>query len=256
MVSSSTMGRGTSPLRSVVRGSPEKPLQENVDANCGGDLTPSRRPLGSISEASRNVEENVGDVKSGKKRSLFPHMENVEGTPERHGNGKSKRAHNRYQSPVKGQVAAAVEVGVDEDVVHRGHEGATKQGSENVNSHTPRALRNVVLERGSKHGTDSEPVSSVRPNFNQSTSATPAKSVTRTLKYGVSQGSAPAGPSTSRALVPLPGGGRNAVQGTSELQFNLEEDPTFWLDHNVQVSEALGTVQGADCISCDCATPP
>lgn len=214
------MGRGTSPLRSVVRGSPRKPLQENMDPNClsSGDLTPSRKPLSSIS----NCDENGGDAATpkgmtpkGKKRGLFPHNENVEGT-------KSKKAHNRHQD---------VEVGADEtavDAVLRG-----QQGSENANSHTPRAQRN---ERGNKHGSDYEPVSS--KNCNQISSATPAKSVTRTLKYGAAQAPVAAGSVTTRALVALPGGGRNAVQLASEQQFNLEEDPTFWLDHNVQVSTA------------------
>lgn len=269
------MGRGTSPLRSVtVRGSPKKPSQENMDANCvsgGGDLTPSRKPLSSISEACRNSDENGADAVTpkgksdattpkGRKRGgqcLFPHVENVEGgvgTPEKQGNGKIKKSHSRHQSPAKNQSALRLqdgslgEAGVDvlsgemahavAGVVSKGppeQQGVSKQGSENANSHTPRAHRN---ERGTKHGSDAEPVSSVRPNSNQSISATPAKSVTRTLKYGAAQGGpvSAGSSSTSRALVPLPSGGRNVSQGTSEQQFNLEEDPTFWHDHNVQVS--------------------
>jgi len=265
------MGRGASPLRSaVVRGSPKKPGQENMDANCvsSGDVTPKRKPLSSISEACRNSDENGADALTprgkvdgatpkGKKRGgqcLFPHVENGEGTPERQGNGKSKKAHSRHPSPARNQPASrlqdasAAEPGADVSsggmafsaagVVSKGlpeQQGVAKQGSENANSHTPRGHRN---ERAMKHGADSEPVSSVRPNCSQNVSATPAKSVTRTLKYGAAQGAAAAVSSTSRALVPLPGGGRHVSQGTSEQQFNLEEDPTFWLDHNVQVSAA------------------
>lgn len=267
------MGRGASPLRSVVRGSPKKPSQENMDANfaCVGDLTPTRKPLSSISEVCRNpmvpCDVNAGDAPTpkaksdattpkGKKRGgqcLFPHSENVDGsTPDRQ--AKVKKSHTRHPSPVKNQGGAGVldvgaaEPGVDVlsgEMAHAAagigakgqpeQHGAAKQGAENANSHTPRAHRN---ERAGKHGADGDPASSVRPNCNQSVSATPAKSVTRALKYGAPQGPAGGGSSTSRALIPLPSGGRNVSQGATEQQFNLEEDPTFWHDHNVQVTTA------------------
>jgi hypothetical protein len=269
------MGRGTSPLRGMVRSSPKKPLQENMDANfaSAGELTPTRKPLSSISEGCRNPvvssDENVqvdavtpkgkvdGTTPKGKKRGgqcLFPHAENMEGgTPDRQ--AKIKKSHSRHQSPARNQPAARVQdaspaepvadvpssetANAAAGAVAKGQpeqHGAVKQGGEYANSHTPRAHRN---ERAGKHGTEWEPASSARPNYNQNVSATPAKSVTRTLKYGAAPGPVAAGSSASRALIPLPGGGRNVAQGgATEQQFNLEEDPTFWLDHNVQVSAA------------------
>uniref|UniRef100_A0A7I4DZD3 Kinesin motor domain-containing protein n=1 Tax=Physcomitrium patens TaxID=3218 RepID=A0A7I4DZD3_PHYPA len=269
------MGRGTSPLRSLVRGSPRKPSQENIDANVvsSGDLTPTRKPLSSIAEGGRvplmSSDENIVDVLTpsgkmdattpkAKKRSgqcLFPLMENVDGgngTPEKQGHGKFKKSHIRHPSPAKSQSvtraldSSSTEPGIEMPLSETSHaavplcskgqaelHGVTKHCAENGNSHTPRAYRNVT-DRGNKHGSDCEPISS-RPVPSQNTSATPAKSVTRTLKYGGAQGSAVAGTSTSRALVPLPSGGRSVSQTTAEQHFDLEEDPTFWHDHNVQV---------------------
>ena len=272
------MGRGTSPLRSTVRGSPKKASQENMDANfaSGGESTPTRKPLSSISEGCRNplasCDENAGaDVAvtpkgkvdattpKGKKRGgqcLYPLAENVEGaTPDRQ--AKIKKPQSRHASPVKGQGATRVqdaspaEAGVEAAAgemaqgaagiggvrAQAEQHGGVKQGVENANSHTPRGPRS---ERGGgKHGAEAEAASSARANCNQNVSATPAKSATRALKYGAGQGAVAAGSSTSRALIPLPGGGRNACQGATEQQFDLEDDPTFWLDHNVQVRAAL-----------------
>ncbi|KAG0556184.1 hypothetical protein KC19_11G032900 [Ceratodon purpureus] len=279
------MGRGTSPLRSMVRGSPKKPSQENMDANVvsAGELTPTRKPLSSISEGcrDRNVssDENVGDAVTpkgkadgatpkGKKRGgqcLFPLSENIEGgTLDRQ--AKVKKAHSRHPSPVKSQPLArvqessVVEAGVEVASGEMAHaaagigvklqaelQGVVKQGGENANAHTPRA--HVTKDRGGRHGLESEPASSARPNCNQAVSATPAKSVTRTLKYGAAQGLAAAGPSASRALIPLPTGARNGAQGATEQQFNLEEDPTFWLDHNVQVLIRTRPINSSEMVS-------
>lgn len=255
------MGRGTSPLRSMVRGSPKKPFQENMYANVAstGELTPIRNPLSSISEGCCNPivssDENVGDAVTakgkadgatpkGKKRGgqcLFPLSENMEGgTPDRQ--AKIKKSQSSHPSPAKSQSAvrvqesSVVEAGLEVASGEMAHaaagigakgqaelQGAVKQGGDNANSHTPRD--HVTKERGGKHGLESEPASSARPNCSQVVSATPAKSVTRTLKYGAAQGLVAAGASASRALIALPPGARNVAGATEQ-------------DHNVQVSVA------------------
>lgn len=273
------MGRGASPLRAIVRNSPKKPAQENMDVGflSVGELTPTRKPLSSIAECGRNPlsssDENLPDASTpkgkldattpkAKKKSggggqcLFPLAENVDrsegasGTPDKqHGNGKNhKKSQSRQPSPMKTQ--AVVNKTLQENPPTETCTGAEIAGDMSQSAaaagqivkgpqfeqhgHTPRSNRH---ERGSKLSNEAEVVSSSRPNSSSTLqpSATPAKSVTRTLKYGAAGGPIAAGLSTSRAIVPLATSGRNMQPGTSEQHFELEEDHEFWHDHNVQV---------------------
>lgn len=271
------MGRGASPLRAIVRNSPKKPAQENMDVGflSVGELTPTRKPLSSIAECGRNPllssDENLPDASTpkgkldattpkAKKKSggggqcLFPFAENVDrsegvsGTPDKqHGNGKNhKKSQSRQQSPMKTQ--AVVNKNLQENLPMETNTCAELEISQSATAgqivkgpqfeqhgHTPRSNRN---ERCSKLSNEAEVVSSSRPNSSSSLqpSATPAKSVTRTLKYGAAGGPIAAGLPISRAIVPLATSGRSMQPGNSEQHFELEEDHEFWHDHNVQVS--------------------
>ncbi|KAG0605936.1 hypothetical protein M758_9G099600 [Ceratodon purpureus] len=108
--------------------------------------------------------------------------------------------------------------------------GASKVGS---TYQTPR-----TASFSGKPPLDSEPskvlVSSSNSSFLQST---PSRSVNRSLRYGATPGSAASIGSTRAPGNGKPPGSFQFFTGqqTAAQQFDFEEDPTFWEDHNVQV---------------------
>lgn len=112
--------------------------------------------------------------------------------------------------------------------------GASKSGS---TYQTPRSL-----SLSGKPPLDSEPsralVSSSNSSFLQST---PSRSVNRSLRYGATPGSAASIGSTRAPVSGKPSGSFQFFTGqqTVAQQFDFEEDPTFWEDHNVQVTNRV-----------------
>lgn len=117
--------------------------------------------------------------------------------------------------------------------------GGSKSGSVEQTSRT--------FKVSGKPPLDSDPsrncFSSSNSSFMQLQS-TPSRSVNRSLRYGATPGSA-ASIGNTRA----PGSGTkssgsfqfNTGQQISAQQFDFEEDPTFWEDHNVQVVKRIQT---------------
>lgn len=266
------MGKGTSPIRAMVRHSPKKvATQEDMISGHfpnGDELTISsslsRKPLSSISEGSRNSlsektsdENNCPDMplmskgkmtsdhlaSKGKRKNvgqgLFPQLiENVEPgdgasvvvaaaalTPEKHGS-KTKKVLGPHQSPMTSPVAPPR------------HSESNQEACANA---TPRTHRKLIMNESGETGAAVAAASST--TFS---AATPCKSATRSLRFGTSSnGGVLAATGTSSffsthrpGLPPVVSSGGQALQqhASVETHFELEEDPTFWEDHNVQVS--------------------
>jgi hypothetical protein len=109
--------------------------------------------------------------------------------------------------------------------------GASKAGSIDQTPRTAKFLGKPPL--------DSEPsrtwASSSNSSFLQST---PSRSVNRSLRYGATPGSTASVGSTRAPTSGKSSGSFQFFTGqqTVAQQFDLEEDPTFWEDHNVQVT--------------------
>lgn len=87
-------------------------------------------------------------------------------------------------------------------------------------------------DAGSKILNPNNPPSSSSTSTTSST--TPNRSVTRSLRYGATPSSAVSVSSSARG-----GGGGGAGKSMVEQQLDIEENPTFWKDHNVQVGECV-----------------
>lgn len=267
------MGKGTSPIRAMVRHSPKKvATQEDMISGHfpnGDELTISsslsRKPLSSISEGSRNsLSEKTSDenncpemplmskgkmtsdhlASKGKRRNvgqgLFPQLiENVEPgdgasvvvaaaaalTPEKHGS-KTKKVPGPHQSPMVSPAAPP---------------RYSEFNQEACTNATPRTHRKLIMNESGEPGAAVAAASST--TFS---TATPCKSATRSLRFGTSSNGGVLSAtgtssffSTHRPGLPpvVSSGGQSFQQHASvETHFELEEDPTFWEDHNVQVS--------------------
>jgi hypothetical protein len=253
-----------------VRHSPKKvATQEDMISGHfpnGDELTNSsslsRKPLSSISEGSRNsLSEKTSDENNcpevplmskgkmtsdhlafkGKRKNggqgLFPQLiENVEPgdgasvvvaaaalTPEKHGS-KTKKVLGPHQSPMASPAAPPR------------HSESNQEACTNA---TPRTHRKLIMNESGEPGAAVAAASST--TFS---AATPCKSATRSLRFGTSSNGgvlAAAGTSsffsTHRPGLPpvVSSGGQSLQQHASvETHFELEEDPTFWEDHNVQ----------------------
>ncbi|CAM6039323.1 unnamed protein product [Sphagnum compactum] len=266
------MGKGTSPIRAMVRHSPKKvATQEDMISGHfpnGDELTISsslsRKPLSSISEGSRNsLSEKTSDenncpemplmskgkmtsdhlASKGKRKNggqgLFPQLiENVEPgdgvsvvvaaaaalTPEKHGS-KTKKVLGPHQSPMASPAAPPR------------HSESNQEACTNA---TPRTHRKLIMNESGEPGAAVAAASST--TFS---AATPCKSATRSLRFGTSSnGGVLAATGTSSffsthrpGLPPVVSSGGQSLQqhASVETHFELEEDPTFWEDHNVQV---------------------
>lgn len=269
--------KGTSPLRLLLRNSPQKNAQEGVSANTTS-MTPPRKVLTPIPESvsnpltSENLSNDASTVKgkvdatTPKKRSvghrLFPDTENngdgtTIGTPGKNstaitpGRAKNILAGLSKKSP---SAARPVQEAGNSDVLNEGvitpsrrrlgysneanHTGvptksSCKPGSEHT---TPKSLRNP----GIKPSGEAEGGTSSRSNCSQLVNGTPSSTKTaRSLKYGTGVGSLSSGLLNNRIVgaailnrqlsMPQP------TQQIVEQHFDLEEDPHFWEEHNVQV---------------------
>jgi hypothetical protein len=172
-------------------------------------------------------------------QGLFPQLiENVEPgdgasvvvaaaalTPEKHGS-KTKKVLGPHQSPMASPAAPPR------------HSESNQEACTNA---TPRTHRKLIMNESGEPGAAVAAASST--TFS---AATPCKSATRSLRFGTSSNGgvlAAAGTSsffsTHRPGLPplVSSGGQSLQQHASvETHFELEEDPTFWEDHNVQVS--------------------
>jgi hypothetical protein len=90
-------------------------------------------------------------------------------------------------------------------------------------------------DAGSKILNQNNPPSSSSTSTTSST--TPNRSVTRSLRYGATPSSAVSVSSSAR------GGGGGAGKSMVEQQLDIEENPTFWKDHNVQVGECVDVLR-------------
>lgn len=114
-----------------------------------------------------------------------------------------------------------------------GH-GSHKGGTDNVPS----------TARGSRNGGGRPPMNNElntsTNSLGSATSAATPKSAGRSLRYGVAPSSANSLAGVGVASIRTTGVGNGVrmlvpAQQSNEPQFELEEDPTFWQDHNVQV---------------------
>lgn len=267
--------KGSSPLRLLLRNSPQKNVQEGVGANTTS-MTPPRKVLTPIPESVSNplTSENLGndastvkgkgDATTPKKRSvgsrLFPDTENngdctTIGTPGKNttaitpGRAKNILAGLSKKSP---SVARPIQETENLDVLNEGvitpsrrrlaynieanqtgvpTKSSSKPGSEHT---TPKSLRNAGLKPEAEGGTSS------RSNCSQLANGTPSSTKTaRSLKYGMGVGNLSSGLINNRIggatllnrqlSMPQP------AQQIVEQHFDLEEDPHFWEEHNVQV---------------------
>lgn len=92
-------------------------------------------------------------------------------------------------------------------------------------------------DAGSKILNQNNPPSSSSTSTTSST--TPNRSVTRSLRYGATPSSAVSVSSSARGG----GGGGGAGKSMVEQQLDIEENPAFWKDHNVQVGECVDVLR-------------
>ncbi|CAK9206237.1 unnamed protein product [Sphagnum troendelagicum] len=210
----------------MVRHSPKKvATQEDVISGHfpnGDELTISsslsRKPLSSISEGSRNsLSEKTSDENNCPE---MPLMSKGKMTSD-HVASKGKRKNSPMTSP-----AAPPR-----------HSECNQEACANA---TPRTHRKLVMNESGEPGAAVAAASS--PTFS---AATPCKSATRSLRFGTSyNGGVLAATGTTSffsthrpGLPPVVSSGGQVLQqhASVETHFELEEDPTFWEDHNVQV---------------------
>ncbi|CAK9262890.1 unnamed protein product [Sphagnum jensenii] len=210
----------------MVRHSPKKvATQEDMISGHfpnGDELTISsslsRKPLSSISEGSRNsLSEKTSDENN---CPDMPLMSKGKMTSD-HLASKGKRKNSPMTSP-----AAPPR-----------HSESNQESCANA---TPRTHRKLIMNESGEPGAAVAAASST--TF---PAATPCKSATRSLRFGTSaNGGVLAATGTSSffsthrpGLPPVVSSGGQALQqhASVETHFELEEDPTFWEDHNVQV---------------------
>ncbi|CAM6100965.1 unnamed protein product [Calypogeia fissa] len=218
------MAKGMSPLRLFMRNPSRKTLADGPDGSSSapdstGAAAQSRQPLGPITETHRHGATAQNALKEG------PPLLNTPPRP--------------TQSSVCSDGRASNNQDTSQSLSHNLRGCSTGGGSV---TNTPNTGKSV----GRKSSTESENGGS------QSQNVTPSKAVSRSLKYG-QQGSANnSGASgltsirstVSQHVITRPIGNLQAVKGVLpqttnqnfvDHHFELEEDASFWRDHNVQV---------------------
>lgn len=260
--------RATSPRRSG------QFLKSHKGQDDGADITlqPVRLPLRSIPEAtlktSSTSEKTEPDSPSrpstprGKKRGsgVFRGSENVDSNIASASNTPEKPREKRTTLTRVSKVAAAWPPKLPSiarslhdslqqtDSANRSSDSDSASGTPTAGNRTPAVSTSTASKVGSIDSTPrTSRITGKRPLDSDNSKTwvsssnstfTPSRIINRSLRYGATPGSA-----ASIGSVRAPGSARSlglsqvcADQQISEQQYDIEEDPMFWDDHNVQVS--------------------
>ncbi|XP_024380241.1 uncharacterized protein [Physcomitrium patens] len=259
--------RATSPRRSG------QFLKSHKGQDDGADITlqPVRLPLRSIPEAtlktSSTSEKTEPDSPSrpstprGKKRGsgVFRGSENVDSNIASASNTPEKPREKRTTLTRVSKVAAAWPPKLPSiarslhdslqqtDSANRSSDSDSASGTPTAGNRTPAVSTSTASKVGSIDSTPrTSRITGKRPLDSDNSKTwvsssnstfTPSRIINRSLRYGATPGSA-----ASIGSVRAPGSARSlglsqvcADQQISEQQYDIEEDPMFWDDHNVQV---------------------
>lgn len=239
---------GRQPLRPIPEASASKSSSASEQTDPGSPSRPptprGKKRAAAVYRQSENVDGNIGSAsntpeKPREKRSTLARV--------------SKGAAPwSSKLPVTASLARSFQESLQQtDAANKSWDNDSAGGTPTTTYRTPLIPTSGTSKSGSIEQTsrslkfsgkpplDSEPSRTCFSSSNSSLlQSTPCRSVNRSLRYGATPGSA-ASTGSTRAPGNATKSSGSFQFGTSQLilaqQFDFEEDPTFWEDHNVQV---------------------